>query len=96
MKYRRDLYLNLSFYDDEKAVNHSQKIVRCKEAHLCSSCGREIVENEQALLEKAIFPKEGYRTIYTCIDCCDSRIENTKKQSKLSLFIKKAISKILR
>jgi hypothetical protein len=65
---------------DESESNHSQKIVRVRRKHKCSSLDprvktHEILPGSYALREKAIVEDMGWQQSYLCIPCMDKWLD---------------------
>lgn len=75
MKYNAELYLGNEIYGcDEDFVRKSEKIVKCRKAHDCNSCGKEIRKGDYAVCETGFMFGEPTST-YTCIECMEEWIE---------------------
>ena len=62
-------YLWGGSYDEGE--NYEAKIITVKKEHDCVGCKATIKAKTRAAREKIIFPDEGRRTCYTCVDCLE-------------------------
>ena len=76
MKYRVEEYEDSGFYgcEEDEVENYKQKVVKCRKAHECASCQKEIETGEYALSETGFMDGE-FVSCYTCIDCLDKWLD---------------------
>lgn len=77
MKYPEEMYLDSGIYGIEEGIEcHTEKLVKCRKSHECSSCGKEIKTKETALYESGF--SDGYPvSCYTCIECVEKWLEES-------------------
>lgn len=84
LKYSKELYEHTEFYGcDEDEINHTQTLVKCRRSHTCVNCQKEINIGETALNETTIIQGEGYKSCYTCIECCDNWLDETEREEQM-------------
>ena len=76
MKYDKELYIGSGFYgyDDEEIEYYTEKVVKCRKEHRCSSCSKTIAKSEEALMESG-FLDGGPVSCYTCLPCIEEWLE---------------------
>lgn len=71
MNYDKELYLDNEIYGcDEAFKRKSEKVVKCRKAHECNSCGKEISKGNYAVCETGFLFGDPTST-YTCIECME-------------------------
>lgn len=78
MKYDKDLYVDNGIYAfKEKGMKcRIEKIIKCRNPHKCASCGKEISQGEQSIVEIGFL--EGERICcYTCLTCIEEWLEKS-------------------
>lgn len=81
LKHTEEEYLNCCFfgYEEDFVINKKDSIVRCRKAHTCSNCRKEIQINEFAYNERGFMDGEPV-SCYTCIPCLDAWIDEEEAE----------------
>lgn len=75
MKYKPEDYIDCGFYSGEDDIEkHSEKVVKCRKPHQCSTCSKEIQAGDHALLEKGFLDGMPV-SCYTCLACIDEWLD---------------------
>ena len=84
LKHPKEMYLNSGYFDgdmDCEYTENTQKLVKCRKQHKCVGFGRRCKKNikpgELAVLDKALFPGEGWKSCYLCISCVEEWLEES-------------------
>lgn len=78
MKYKPEDYINSGFYSDmdDEIVNQKEKLVKCRKAHKCPSCEKQIEKGDYALLETGFMDGKPVSN-HTCLPCIDAWLEES-------------------
>ena len=80
LKYPKELYSESGFFGgdmDCEDTNKSEKLVKCRKLHKCVNCQKRINIGDYAVVEKALFPEEGWKSCYICIKCIEEWLEES-------------------
>ena len=80
LKYPKELYTGSGFFGvdmDCEYTNQSEKLVKCRKLHNCVNCQKRINIGDYAVEDKALFPKEGWKTCHICIKCIEEWLEES-------------------
>lgn len=79
MKYKPEDYsiVDSNFYGlaDEDVDNYKEKLVKCRKAHKCMNCEKDIPIGTYAIRETGFIDGEPVSS-YTCTDCMDEWLDN--------------------
>lgn len=83
MKYDKELYVGSGFYGygDEDIEHYTEKVVKCRKEHKCSSCGKTIIKSEEALRESGFMDEEPVSN-YVCLSCIEKWLEESRQVAK--------------
>lgn len=77
MKYDKELYIDSGFYSgDEEIERYTEKVVKCRKEHKCSSCEKVIAEGDEALRETGFMDGEPV-SAYLCLPCIEAWLEES-------------------
>lgn len=78
MKYDKEMYLHSGIYgyEEEGMSCRREKIVKCRKAHMCSSCNKEINKGEQVVNESGFLDGEVV-SYYACLNCIEEWLEES-------------------
>lgn len=80
MKYSKELYIDSGFFAgdmDDEYTNESEKLVKCRKPHKCVNCQKQISTGDYAVVEKALFRGEGWKSCYICTKCIEGWLEES-------------------
>ena len=84
LKYPKEMYLRSGYFGgdmDCDYINESETLVKCKKPHDCVGCGRSckkiIKAGDYAIMDKALFPGEGWKSCYICTKCIEEWLEES-------------------
>lgn len=77
MKYKPEDYIDSGIYGiDEDIQSQTEKVVKCRKPHECSSCQKQIEVGEYALSQKGFM--DGMPVgCHTCLPCIDKWLEES-------------------
>lgn len=78
MKYSEEMYIDSGIYGDseEGVKNRKERLVKCRNIHMCSNCGKEIEKGEYAVCETGFLEGENV-SCYTCLECIEEWLEES-------------------
>ena len=80
LKYPKELYIGSGFFCEDmdcEYTNRFEKLVKCRKSHKCAYCQKQINIGDYAIEDKALFPKEGWKSCYICVRCIEEWLEET-------------------
>lgn len=78
VKYDEELYIDSGIYgyEEEGMSCRKEKIVKCRKAHKCASCGKKIIKGEQVISESGFLDGKAV-SCHTCLDCIEEWLEES-------------------
>lgn len=78
MKYKPEEYIDSGFYSDmdDDVVNSKEKLVKCRKAHKCVACSKEIEKGQHAVSETGFMDGKPV-SCHTCLPCIEAWLEES-------------------
>lgn len=84
LKYPKELYVDSGYFDGDMDCEYTdeiQKLVKVRKQHECCGCGKgckkKINIGDYAVVDKALFPGEGWKSCYICVPCIEEFLEES-------------------
>ena len=84
LKYPKELYVGSGYFDgdmDCEYIDEIQKLVKVRKQHTCCGngrgCKKKINIGDYAVVDKALFPGEGWKSCYICVPCIEEFLEES-------------------
>lgn len=84
LKYPKELYVNSDYFGGDMDCEYTdeiQKLVKVRKQHECCGygkrCKKKINIGDYAVVDKALFPGEGWKSCYICVSCIEEWLEES-------------------